>query len=364
MPPRKDDPPRRRPRVQSGQGAEVRYRHGNVVNFASSDYLGYALDPRLAQAAIRSAHRYGVGAGASPLTSGFSPPLQALERDLAAWEGTEAAVVFASDLLRDAAVCSTLVGENDALFLDAANRAGLHDVARISRAAVHVYRHADTAHLDEQLSLHRATRRFVVSESVFRDQGDLADLPGLLDVARRHSAILILDESHATGVLGEHGRGLTDQVEADETLLKLGSLSHALGAEGGYVCGSRRLIDSLVSNARPYHEAHALAPPLAAAARRAVFLVGAEPERRRHMLALAGSLRHHLGTLALDVGGSASQIVSVKLDNARRVCRRLADRIFLTCHGESSLTIRLSAGHTQDDVHRLVEALRPGGSVI
>lgn len=358
----------------SGQGAEIRYRQADMVNFSSNDYLALASDPRLARAAARAAHRFGCGAGASPLVSGYLPPLRALERDLAAWEGTEAALVFASGFLANLAVLSTLAGPGDAIFSDACNHASLIDGCRLSKAGIHVYRHADAGHLEELLRRHGpgARRRLIVSDSVFSMDGDLADLPGLLSLARAHDALLILDEAHATGVLGAHGRGLTDDLPeadaGDDRLIKLGTLSKALGAQGGFVCGSRQLIDWLVNFARPYVFATALAPPLAAAARRAIFLAGAEPERRGQVLALAGTLREGLVKIGLDVGRSACQIVPVIIGDAREAVersRRLEDERLLVPairppsvpEGGSRLRISLTAGHTQEDVERLIAAL-------
>ena len=357
--------------LASGQGATVRQQGTDLVNFASNDYLGYAHDPRLARAAARAAHRYGCGAGASPLVTGLLPPLRRLENDLAAWEGTEAALVFPSGFQGNVAVVSSLAGAGDALFSDAANHASLIDGCRLSRATVHVYRHNDLGHLDELLRSRRADRRrFIVSDSVFSMDGDLADLAGLLRLAREHDALLLLDEAHATGVLGDYGRGLTDSLpQQDDRLIKLGTLSKALGSQGGFVAGSRRVVDWLVNHARPYIFSTALAPPAAAAARRAVALVRQEPERRRHVLALAEELRQRLQGIGLNVGPSACQIVPVLVGDAQAavdLSRRLealgllvpAIRPPSVPDGTSRLRISLTAGHTEGDVERLVAALR------
>lgn len=368
---------RRRRRLASGQGVEVRYRLADHLSFASNDYLALAGDPRLARAAARAAHRYGAGAGASALVTGYLPPLRALERDLAAWEGSEAALVLSSGFVTNLAVVSTLAGRDDALFSDAHNHASLIDGCRLSPAATHVYRHNDLGHLDELLTRYgpAARRRVLVSDSVFSMDGDRCDLPGLLALARRHDAVLVLDEAHATGVLGAHGRGLTDELpEADardDRLIKVGTLSKALGSQGGFVCGSHRLIDWLVNHARPYIFSTALAPPAAAAARRAVFLVGQEPRRRQHVLALADLLRQRLGKLGLDAGTSSSQIVPVIVgepEAAVALSRRLESKLLLVPAirppsvpvGTSRLRISLSAGHTEDDIHRLADALAAG----
>jgi 8-amino-7-oxononanoate synthase len=367
---------RRRRRLLSGQGARVRLAGREQINFSSNDYLNLASDPRLARAAARAARRWGCGAGASPLVSGLTPPLRALERDLAAWQQAEAALVFSSGYAANLALASTLVGAGDAVFSDALNHASLIDGCRLSRAALFVYRHRDLEHLNDLLkAMGRARRRLIVSDGVFSMDGDLAPLGGLLELAERHDAMLLLDDAHADGVLGAHGRGLSDGLPADAPgrgrLIKVGTLSKALGAQGGFVCGPRRLVEWLVNQARPYIYSTALAPPLAAAARTAVRLVAEEPERRRRLLALAESLRVRLRGLGLEVCGSRCQIVPVRVGDARAavaLSRRLQRRGLLVPairppsvpEGTARLRVSLSAGHTEDDAARLVEALGEG----
>jgi 8-amino-7-oxononanoate synthase len=366
---------RERRRLESGQGVEVRWRLRDFLNFSSNDYLAYAGDPRLARAAARAAYRFGCGAGASALVSGYLPPLRALERDLAAWQGREAALVFSSGFAGNLAVVSTLTGKQGVIFSDAHNHASLIDGCRLARASVHVYRHNDPDHLGELLRDHAATakRRLIVSDSVFSMEGDRAPLSELFSLAEQHDALLIIDEAHATGVLGEAGRGLTEtlplEVAASERLVKLGTLSKALGAQGGFVCGSRQLIDYLINHARPYIFSTALAPPLAAAAARAVSLVGQEPQRRLYLLALAERLRRRLKEVGLDPGQSSSHIVPILVGDPRAavaLSRQLEKKRLLVPairppsvpEGTSRLRIGLTAGHTDEDVTRLVEALR------
>lgn len=365
---------RRRRRLQSAQGVRVRYRGREYLNFSANDYLDLAGDPRLARAAARAARRFGTGAGASPLVSGLLPPLRALERALARWEETEAALVFASGFAANLAVLSSLAGPEDAVFSDALNHASLIDGCRLSGAAIHVFRHADADHLAELLRQHgdSARRRLIVTDSVFSMDGDLAPLAELAELARRHECLLVVDEAHATGVLGEQGRGVTDLLPtplAPERLVKVGTLSKALGAQGGFVCGTRRLIDYLVNHARPYIFSTALAPPSAAAARRALAIVQAEPERRRRLLALADFLRGQLRTLDDSDSGSLCQIIPVRVGEAQaalELSARLEERGLLVPAirppsvppGTARLRISLSAGHTEDDVLRLIEGLR------
>jgi 8-amino-7-oxononanoate synthase len=365
---------RRRRRLESGQGVEVRWRLRDFLNFSSNDYLAYAGDPRLARSAARAVHRFGCGSGASPLVSGYLPPLRALERDLTAWLGVEAALVFSSGFAGNVAVVSALADRDSVIFSDENNHASLIDGCRLSKARVRVYRHANLDHLAELLDQHGSSaRRFIVSDTLFSMDGDQAPLSELLALAEKHDAFLVIDEAHAIGVLGETGRGLTDTLAPESSssgrLIKLGTLSKALGSQGGFVSGSSQLIDYLVNNARPYIFSTALAPPLAAAARRAIFLVGQEPQRRTHLLSLAEKMRARLRESGFDPGPSSSQIVSIVVGDPNAAVNLSSNlekkRLLVPAirppsvpEGTSRLRISLTAGHTDEDVTRLVEALR------
>jgi 8-amino-7-oxononanoate synthase len=366
---------RSRRRLTSGQGARVRWRGREFVNFSSNDYLDLATDPRLARAAARVARRFGTGAGASPLVSGHLPPLRALERDLADWEAAGAALAFPSGFAANLAVVSTLAGREDLLFSDALNHASLIDGCRLSRARTHIYQHADPDHLRHLLRTHAAEgrRRLIITDSLFSMDGDLAPLSELLDLAERFDCLLVLDEAHAIGVLGEHGRGAAGMIAGwtSERLIRMGTLSKALGSQGGFVCGPDDFIRWLVNRARPYIFSTALAPPAAAAARRAVALVREEPRRRQHVLSLAARLRQQLWALGYDLGEASCHIIPVAVGTPRAalsLSRRLREAGLLVPairppsvpEGTSRLRISLTAGHTEEDVRRLTDALRSG----
>ena len=376
---------RARRRLQSGQGVRIRWKGREFVNFSSNDYLNLAADPRLAQAAARAARRYGTGAGASPLISGLLPPLCHLERDLADWEETESALVFNSGFAANLGVISALAGPGDAVFSDANNHASLIDGCRLSRARIQVYRHADVNHLEELL--HRqgrsARRRLIVTDSIFSMDGDWAPLAEIMNLAQEHDAFVIVDEAHATGVVGEKGSGLTEllldpqertllrstsETTFSDRLIRIGTLSKALGSQGGFVCGSRPLIELLVNRCRPYVYSTALTPPCAASARRAISLCRAEPQRRRHLLALATVLRGRLEGLGFASTRAQCHIVPVVVGDpaaALELSTRLAEAGLLVPairppsvpEGTSRLRISLTAGHTEADVERLVREL-------
>ena len=365
-----------RRKLQSAQGPRIFWRNREFVNFSSNDYLNLAGDPRMAKAAAGAARRYGVGAGASPLVSGYLPPVRHLERALAAWEGTQAALVFSSGFAANVGVVSALAGPEDVIFSDALNHASLIDGCRLSSAQVQVYRHLDIAHLEDLLIRHgpAARRRIIVTDSVFSMDGDWAPLAEILDLAQSHDAQILVDEAHATGVLGEHGRGLTElllgaKCLAHSRLIKIGTLSKALGSQGGFVCGTRTLIEGLVNRCRTYIYSTGLAPPCAAAARRALRVVQQEPHRRGHLLALAAALRARLQDLGFAPMPSPRHIVPVIVGDARaamELSARLAESGFLVPairppsvpEGTSRLRISLTAGHTDQDVERLAAELR------
>jgi 8-amino-7-oxononanoate synthase len=365
---------RTRRRLQSRQGARVFINGRELVNFASNDYLNLAGDPRLALVAARAARRFGCGAGASPLVSGYLPPLRSLEKDLAQWEDAPVAVVFGSGFLANLAVVGSLAGLDDALFSDELNHASLIDGCRLSHARVHVYRHGDANQLHDLLRTHGplAGRRLIVTDTVFSMDGDLAPLADLHDLAHRHDALLVVDEAHATGVLGAHGRGVTELVWPGRTpveVIKVGTLSKALGTQGGFACGPRPLGAWLVNRARPYIYSTALAPPIAAAARRAVRLVAAEPQRRQRLQGLAGFLRDRLREHGYAVARSPAPIIPVIVGSpqaAIAASARLQESGFLVPAirppsvpaNTARLRISITAGHTEEEVTRLVESLR------
>jgi 8-amino-7-oxononanoate synthase len=356
-----------RRRIESAQGVHLRVAGRDLLSFASNDYLGLAADPRQARAAGRAARRFGTGAGASPLVVGRLPPHRALERALADWEGTDAALTLSSGYAANLAVLSAAAGPADAVFSDALNHASLIDGCRLSRAAVHIYRHGDAGHLADLLRRHGPTarRRVVVSDAVFSMDGDVAAAADLLALAERHDALLVLDTAHATGVLP------APLVAPCDRLITVGTLSKALGSQGGFVAGPWRTIRWLVNVARPYIFSTALSVPAAAAARAAVRVARSEPQRREHLARLSALLRGRLAALGFAVRPDPTPIVPVIVgdpDAAVALSARLLERGLLVPairppsvpEGTSRLRVSLSADHTEADVTRLVAELAAG----
>jgi len=347
-----------------------------LINFGSNDYLNLASDPRLTTAVEATLRECGWGSGASPLITGHAELHRRLEQRLAEFEGTEAALVFSSGYAANTGTVAALVGVGDVVFTDRKNHASLLDGCRLSRADVRTYPHADWQTLESLLSkttsdhaLHGARRRLIVTDGVFSMDGDLAPLKELADLAERYRAMLLIDEAHATGVFGPQGRGVAEHFGLEDRVhVRVGTLSKALGCVGGFVSGSRSLIEWLVNRARPYIFSTAAPAVTAAAALAALDIVQNEPQRRRELLDRADGLRTQLADQGWNIGRSASQIIPIIVGQpARAVALSAALRergLFVPAirpptvpEGEACLRISLTCGHTEDMIVQLLEVL-------
>ena len=276
--------------ISSAQGPEVEIAGQRFINFSSNDYLGLANDPRLRDAATAAIDEFGFGAGASRLISGNLSPNLRLERALAKWKGTEAALCFSSGYAAALGTIPALVTKNDVVLLDKLSHASLIDGAKLSGAILRVFPHNHVGKLESHLEWarreHPSKRVLIITESVFSMDGDRAPLCELVELKKRFGALLMLDEAHAVGVIGSNGRGLASAENLnDEVDVQMGTLSKALGASGGYICGSRTLIEWLINRARAFIYSTAPPPAIAAAALAAVdFLASTEGEERRLLL--------------------------------------------------------------------------------
>ena len=344
----------------------------SFLNFGANDYLGLASDPRLAEAALIAAEQFGWGAGASPLVAGWTEVHQSLVETIATFEKTEAALLFPTGYAANLGTIAALAGKSDVVYSDRLNHACLIDGARLSRANVRVYPHNDPAKLGEILEREhgRFRRSLIVTDGVFSMDGDLAPLAELAGIADRHGAMLLVDEAHGTGVFGPDGRGAASACGvADRVHVRVGTLSKALGSVGGFVAGSKRLIDWLVNRARTQMYSTSLPPAAAAAALEAFKIIEAEPWRRDHVLALGAWLRERLTAAGFDVGPSAGPIMPVILgdvDKTVALAGRLRELgLFIPAirpptvpEGTARLRISLSAAHTESDIDSLTDAIQ------
>jgi 8-amino-7-oxononanoate synthase len=343
-----------------------------LADFASNDYLGLSHDPRLIEAAKRAAAECGTGSGASALVVGRSVWHERLERRLADFEGQEAAVLFPTGYAANVGAITALVGTDDAIFSDSLNHASLIDGCRLSGAAVSIYNHHALMSLEGRLAAARgARRRLIVTDGVFSMDGVQAPLRDLCALARRHGAQVLVDEAHATGVFGRHGRGTAELVDVEESVaVRVGTLSKAIGSVGGFVCGSRTLIDWLWNRARPQIFSTAAPPSACAAACTALDVIESDPGLRANLFVLSQQLREGIQELGLEtIPGGSGPIVPVILNDANvavRVAEGLEQQGFLvgvmrppSVPMESSrLRITVSAAHDPQMIDGLLSALK------
>jgi len=339
-------------------------------NFSSNDYLGLANDQRVRWGAAEAALRLGGGAGASRLLGGDLPIHRELEEALAKLKGTEAALLFNSGYQANLGLLSALVADGDAVFSDELNHASIVDGCRLTRARRHVYRHLDLDQLDQLLRESDARRKLIVTESLFSMDGDAAPLGRLADLAERHGALLMVDEAHATGVFGE-GAGLCRELGvASRVHIQMGTLGKALGAFGAYVAGERRLIQFLLNRARSYVFTTALPPASCGAALAALRIVQSPEgaERRAKLAERSRQLASALRAAGLQVIGGEHQLMAVPTGTPRSAVEAsaaLEQAGFLVRavrpptvpEGTSRLRLCVSAGHTQEDVASVAEAI-------
>jgi len=357
--------------LDSPCGPAVTIAGRRVVCLCSNDYLGLADDPAVKSAAVEAIKRWGVGAGASRLISGTMTPHVELERRLSEFKGAQAAIVTSTGWMANHAAICTLVGAGDLILCDKLNHASVIDAARASGARLRTYPHRDVGRLRSLLQRHRALagRCLIVTDSLFSMDGDLAPLAEIAELKKQFDALLLIDEAHATGVLGADGRGAAELmgVEADVDVT-VGTLSKALGALGGFIAAPKVLIDTLANRARPYIYTTAPPPCVCAAAAEALGIVQSQPHRRQKLLALAGRLRSRLRDAGVDTGDSDSQIIPIILGSpgkALRLGRKLLEAGFLVPairpptvpRGASRLRVSLSAAHEQADIDRFAEAV-------
>lgn len=358
---------RRRLRVSdSPTGPVARIEGKTLHNFASNDYLGLAAHPAVTGAAARAAQDFGAGSGSSRLVSGTQPPHRELEERLAAFKQTEAALAFGCGYAASTGTLSALAAKDDVILLDRLSHACLVDGARLSGAMTRPFRHNDPDHLEQQLRLARERRPhariFIVTESVFSMDGDAAPLREIVDLKDRYGAVLMLDEAHAVGVIGRGGRGFADELQLSGRIeIQMGTLGKALGSSGGYISGSRKLVDYLVNRARSF--IFSTAPPAsnAAAASAAIDLcAGAEGDVRRSKLRELRTILDPSMPAAIHpviIGGEAETLAA-----AERLAQLgyfvPAIRPPTVPKGTARLRASLSASHSADVVAALADILR------
>jgi 8-amino-7-oxononanoate synthase len=367
-------------RVDSCQTTRIEVERQTLLNFASNDYLGLANHPELTCAAIEATEKYGAGSKASPLISGFLGPHNELDQTLAAFKGTEAALSFSTGYAAAVGTISALASKEDIIVLDKLVHASLVDGARLSGAKLRVFRHNDLNDLEDILKWanqsRSSSRILIVTESVFSMDGDHAPLREIVELKEQYGAWLMVDEAHGTGLYGPLRCGLAEECGVSNRIeIQMGTLGKAIGASGGFICGSRTLIDYLVNRARTYIFSTSAVPAAPAAAAAGIRLVQSSVgEERRTTLwqnwqTLQSSLNGLPGAPASLPASHRSAIVPIIIgDETKAVEAAAALRkkgIFIpavryptVARGKARLRLTMTASHSAHDMHTLVEALQ------
>ncbi|HEY1182648.1 MAG TPA: glycine C-acetyltransferase [Bryobacteraceae bacterium] len=361
--------------LESASAAESRFDGKEVINLASNNYLGLTTHPKLLEAAIAAVKRYGAGSGAVRTISGTMSLHLELEERIAAFKNVEACVVFQSGFAANAGTVSAILGPDDHIVSDELNHASIIDGCRLSRAKIHVFPHKDVAAAESVLaSLAGAGgRKLLISDGVFSMDGDIGPLPGLVAAAEKHGAIMMVDDAHASGVLGRNGRGTIDHFGLHGRVdIQVGTLSKAIGVLGGYVCGSRDLIEFLYHRARPFLFSTSHPPAVAAACLAAFDVLEQEPERIEALWANARYFKQGLASAGFNTGISETPITPVIVGEAalaHRLSRELFEEGVLAtgigfptvAKGKARVRTIVASTHTRADLDRALEVFEKVG---
>lgn len=365
-------------RIDSPQGPRIEINGKSLLNFSSNDYLGLANDPALKEAAVEAVQKFGAGSGASRLICGSLAPHHILEETLAAFKGAEAALSFSSGYAAASGVICALFDSNDVIAVDKLVHASIVDAARLAGAKLRVFGHNNLDDLEKILrwanrrhaapavsATDRRPRTLIVTESIFSMDGDQAPLREMAQLKEKFGAWLMVDEAHATGLYGKFRRGLAEDCGVDKQIeIQMGTLGKAFGSAGGYICGSRNLIDWLINRARTFIFSTAPVPAAAAAATAGVRLVESKAgeERRNRLWSSVAALSRHIegqgsAIMPMMIGdeGKAVQITDNLMDKGVFIP---AVRFPTVARGQARLRLTMTAAHSQANVEELLAALR------
>jgi glycine C-acetyltransferase len=366
--------------LEDEQAAECTFDGKKVINLASNNYLGLTTHPKLREAALEATKKYGVGSGAVRTIAGTMSLHMELEEKIARFKNVEACVVFQSGFTANAGTVSALLGKEDFIISDELNHASIIDGARLSRAKILVFRHKDVAHAEEQLASvkDQPGRKLVITDGVFSMDGDIGPLPGLCEAAEKYGAIMMVDDAHASGVLGRNGRGTIDHFNVHGRVdVQVGTLSKAIGALGGYVCGSRDLIEFLYHRGRPFLFSTSHPPSVAATCIAAFDVLEQEPERIDRLWENTRFFKKELGSLGFNIGGkntpaSETPITPIIVGEGR-LAMEFSRELFkegvmatgiafpTVPEGKARIRTIMTATHTREELDRALEMLKKVG---
>jgi glycine C-acetyltransferase len=366
--------------LQDAQAPECTFDGKRVINLASNNYLGLTTHPKLREAALEAIRKYGVGSGAVRTVSGTMSIHMELEEKIARFKNVEACVVFQSGFTANAGTVSAILGKGDFIVSDELNHASIIDGARLSKATIKVFRHKDLAHAEELLKevAGEPGRKLIITDGVFSMDGDIGPLPALCDLAEKYSAIMMVDDAHSSGILGRNGRGTIDHHNVHGRVdIQVGTLSKAIGAMGGYVCGSRDLIEFLYNRGRPFLFSTSHPPSVTASCIAAFEVLEQEPELIERLWENTRFFKKELGALGFNVGGittpaSETPITPIIVGEGRlamEFSRELFNEGVFTPgiafpvvpEGKARLRTIMTATHTKDQLQRALEILKRVG---
>src|ERR1700733_2408845 len=353
----------------------ARFDGHEVINLASNNYLGLADHPKLIEAQVAAAKKFGAGSGAVRTVSGTMSIHLQLEERIADFKGTEAYVVVETGFAANAGTVSAILGPPDHIISDALNHASIIDGCRLSKAKIHVFPHKDTGRAAEILKELDGTsgHKLLITDGVFSMDGDIGPLPALVEIAERHGAIMMIDDAHSSGVLGRNGRGTVDHFGLHGRVdVQVGTLSKAIGVLGGYVCGSRDLIEFLYHRARPFLFSTSHPPAVAAACLAAFDVLEQEPERIDRLWANTRYFKQAMKAAGFDTGMSESPITPVMVGDAKLafdLSRALFEEGVLAtgiafptvAKGKARVRTIVASTHTRGDLDRALEVFRRVG---
>jgi glycine C-acetyltransferase len=361
--------------LESESAAESRFDGKEVINLASNNYLGLTTHPKLRQAALEAVKKFGVGSGAVRTISGTMTLHMQLEERIAAFKNVEACVVFQSGFAANAGTVAAILGPDDHIISDELNHASIIDGCRLSKAKIHVFPHKDVAGAARILADLETSpgHKLLISDGVFSMDGDIGPLPGLVEAAEAHGAIMMVDDAHSSGVLGRDGRGTIDHFGLHGRVhVQVGTLSKAIGVLGGYVCGSRDLIEFLYHRARPFLFSTSHPPAVAAACLAAFDVLEQEPERMQNLWDNTKYFKTGLTLSGFNTGMSETPITPVMVGEAKLahdLSRALFEEGVLATgigfptvpKGRARVRTIVTATHTRAELDRALDAFRKAG---
>jgi glycine C-acetyltransferase len=356
--------------LESASAAESRFDGREVINLASNNYLGLTTHPKLIEAAVEAARKYGAGSGAVRTISGTMTLHMELEERIAHFKNVEACVVFQSGFAANAGTLSAILTPEDHIISDELNHASIIDGCRLSKAKIHVFPHKDAAAAGRILEglVSVSGHKLLITDGVFSMDGDISPLPALVEVAEKYGAIMMIDDAHSSGVLGRNGRGTVDHFHLHGRVhIQVGTLSKAIGVLGGYVCGSRDLIQFLYHRARPFLFSTSHPPAVAAACIAAFDVLEQEPERIQNLWDNTKYFKQGLAVAGFNTGMSETPITPVIVGEAK-LAHQLSAALFeegvlatgigfpTVPEGKARVRTIVTATHTREELDRALDA--------